>query len=207
MSGTERQAGASCANHQEAEFCVHLASSLLRGSQSSGEERKGLERPKCIIITFYAGQKEALEQLKLQFPAAHRPEVHTVDSFQGSEAEQVVISFVRSNFSGRTGFLSDYRRLNVALTRAQRSLFLVGDLTFMKSTESDLAVLARDAESRGVVAEAEQVYRCMLPEIYAAPAVTLVPCSAGQNPVKLTPNLTSQMSTSEKIDAPLSALI
>ena len=77
LSGTERQAGASWANDQEAEICVDLASSLLRSqrSQRLSEERKGTpQTPKCIIITFYGGQKEALEQLTLQLPP-HRPEV------------------------------------------------------------------------------------------------------------------------------------
>ena len=206
LAGTERRAGSSCANDQEAELCFHLASSLLRGSQSLGEAEP--KRPTCIIITFYAGQKELLERWMWQLPTRCRPQVHTVDSFQGSEAEQVVISFVRSNSGGRIGFLSDYRRLNVALTRARRSLFLVGNSDFMKSTDGDLANLVHDAESRDLVAEASDVLRCLLPEIYAPPAVTLVPSDvAGHKHVQLTPCATSRMSTSQKIDAPLSALI
>lgn len=58
-------------------------------------------------------------------------EVATVDAFQGGEREAVVVSFVRSNDRGETGFLTlpteGPRRLNVALTRAKRRLVLVGD--------------------------------------------------------------------------------
>lgn len=57
--------------------------------------------------------------------------VDTVDSFQGSEREAVVISMVRSNDEGDVGFLGrpedGPRRLNVAMTRARRFCGIVGD--------------------------------------------------------------------------------
>ena len=52
--------------------------------------------------------------------------MNTVDAFQGKECEVVVISAVRSNSRGSVGFLSDHRRLNVAITRARRGLIIVG---------------------------------------------------------------------------------
>ena len=54
-------------------------------------------------------------------------EVDTVDSFQGRERDAILISLVRSNELGETGFLSETRRMNVALTRARRLLIVVGD--------------------------------------------------------------------------------
>lgn len=53
--------------------------------------------------------------------------VNTVDGFQGQEREIVYISLVRSNASGEIGFLKDYRRMNVAMTRAKKLLVMVGD--------------------------------------------------------------------------------
>lgn len=50
--------------------------------------------------------------------------VHTIDSFQGREADTVVVSFVRDGTTG-LGFWSDYRRFVVALTRARRELVIV----------------------------------------------------------------------------------
>ena len=54
-------------------------------------------------------------------------EIDTVDGFQGREKEAVLITLVRSNREGEIGFLSDARRMNVALTRAKRKLIVVGD--------------------------------------------------------------------------------
>jgi superfamily I DNA and/or RNA helicase len=83
--------------------------------------------------------------------------VHTVDSFQGSEADVVVISAVRCNARGDVGFLADPRRLNVALTRAKSVCVFVGCVrTLRASGSADLRALVRDSESRGLIAtEAE----------------------------------------------------
>ena len=54
-------------------------------------------------------------------------EINTVDGFQGREKEAILISLTRSNDDGSLGFLLDLRRINVALTRAKRHLFIVGD--------------------------------------------------------------------------------
>jgi superfamily I DNA and/or RNA helicase len=54
-------------------------------------------------------------------------EVNTIDSFQGQEADVVYISLVRSNAEGEIGFLKDYRRMNVAMTRAKKGLIVIGD--------------------------------------------------------------------------------
>ncbi len=61
--------------------------------------------------------------------------VGTVDSFQGSEADVVILSLVRNNprtGGGALGFLRDRRRMNVALSRAKSQLIIVGSLAFLR---------------------------------------------------------------------------
>lgn len=53
--------------------------------------------------------------------------IDTIDSFQGRECDVIYISLVRSNDKSVIGFLKDYRRLNVALTRAKQKLVIIGD--------------------------------------------------------------------------------
>ncbi|KAJ6425826.1 hypothetical protein OIU84_026413 [Salix udensis] len=52
-------------------------------------------------------------------------EISTVDDFQGREKEAIIISMV--------GFLSDHRRMNVAVTRARRQCCLVCDTETVSS--------------------------------------------------------------------------
>ena len=59
--------------------------------------------------------------------ADHRITVSTIDGYQGQEKDVVYLSLVRCNEKGDIGFLRDYRRMNVAMTRAKRMLVLVGD--------------------------------------------------------------------------------
>ncbi len=81
------------------------------------------------IISPYRGQVRALAALVTE---EHRSsvaslEIDTVDSFQGSECDVIIISLVRSNDDGEIGFLRDIRRTNVAMTRARRKLIIIGD--------------------------------------------------------------------------------
>ena len=77
------------------------------------------------IISPYKAQ---VNYLKEQLDEAEaRISVGTVDGFQGQERAIIYISLVRSNAEGQIGFLSDTRRMNVALTRAQKKLVVVGD--------------------------------------------------------------------------------
>jgi superfamily I DNA and/or RNA helicase len=76
----------------------------------------------AAFISPYSGQV-ALAKEKL--PKNLR--ISTIDSFQGQECDTIFISLVRSNDEGVLGFLKDYRRMNVALTRAKEQLIVVGD--------------------------------------------------------------------------------
>jgi ATP-dependent RNA/DNA helicase IGHMBP2 len=106
--------GESRRNPREADLVARKVRELLKS---------GVRSEDIAVISPYAGQ---VRLLKDRLPDAEL-EIDTVDGFQGREKEAVVISLVRSNPNGDIGFLADVRRMNVALTRARRMLFVVGD--------------------------------------------------------------------------------
>lgn len=89
-------------------------------------------------------------------PGFSELEINSVDAFQGREKEVIILSMVRSNESGRIGFLAEQRRLNVALTRARSHLMIVCDSQTVQSSpaiesfliycylDSDVAVFTRE---------------------------------------------------------------
>jgi superfamily I DNA and/or RNA helicase len=85
-------------------------------------ETEGLNPLHTAFISPYAGQVAAAKEI---LPKQMR--ISTIDSFQGQEKEIIILSLVRSNDDGDIGFLKDYRRMNVAITRAQEQLFVIGD--------------------------------------------------------------------------------
>ncbi|KAI1390223.1 DNA helicase [Hypoxylon trugodes] len=84
----------------------------------------GVKAEDIAVVTPYNAQLGFLAGLKDTFPGI---ELGSVDGFQGREKEAVILSLVRSNTEGEVGFLSEKRRLNVAMTRPKRSLVVIGD--------------------------------------------------------------------------------
>jgi len=85
-------------------------------------ETESLDPLKTAFVSPYSGQVTAAKEI---FPKQLR--ISTIDSFQGQEKEIIILSLVRSNDDGDIGFLKDYRRMNVAITRAKEQLFIIGD--------------------------------------------------------------------------------
>lgn len=110
------------------------------------------EGQSAVFISPYSSQVE-LAKAELKNIA-----VSTIDAFQGQEADVIILSLVRSNIEGKIGFLSDYRRMNVALTRAKKKLIVIGDS----------ATLANDKFYKEFVEYAEEVggYRSVFELMY-----------------------------------------
>ncbi|KAI9713946.1 MAG: Tripartite DNA replication factor [Bogoriella megaspora] len=111
----EEANGSRIINMLEANLTSQLIESLLA---------VGVPAQDIGVITFYRSQ---LAILKQRFK--HRPELemHTADRFQGRDKEVVVLSCVRSNEASNVGdLLKDWRRVNVALTRARSKLIILG---------------------------------------------------------------------------------
>ncbi|XP_073317926.1 uncharacterized protein [Primulina huaijiensis] len=87
----------------------------------------GVQAADVGIITPYAAQVVLLKMLRGNENKLKDMEVSTVDGFQGREKEAIIISMVRSNSKKEVGFLSDRRRMNVAVTRARRQCCIICD--------------------------------------------------------------------------------
>ncbi|KXT17167.1 hypothetical protein AC579_317 [Pseudocercospora musae] len=85
---------------------------------------------KIGIITPYKSQ---LRELKNRFSSKYGQQIfdfiefNTTDAFQGRESEIIMFSCVRASPAGGIGFLQDIRRMNVGLTRAKSSLWVLGN--------------------------------------------------------------------------------
>lgn len=115
-------------NKAEAELVL---TTLRNYIDKIGRERFLSERLDVGIISPYKVQTQYLRQ-QIRKREEFRPfrqviSVNTVDGFQGQERDLIFISLVRSNDNGQIGFLSDLRRMNVAMTRARMKLIIFGD--------------------------------------------------------------------------------
>ena len=86
-----------------------------------------------VVISPYKAQCNLLKSLNPNL------EIHTVDSFQGREADVIILTTVRTGNS--IGFWNDYRRLNVALTRARHVLRIIGKIETWNKSQNKLKKL------------------------------------------------------------------
>ena len=121
----ESETGSRIVNTCEATLCTQLVQALLT---------TGIPAADLGLITLYRSQ---LALLKHNLRHQHPPvEMHTADKFQGRDKEVVILSLVRSNESLNVGdLLRDWRRVNVALTRARTKLLIVGSKSTVKGNE------------------------------------------------------------------------
>ena len=141
--------GSRITNPTETTLTTYLVTTLISA---------GLDPSTIGIITFYRSQLALLRadiKAVAGTVAAADLEMHTVDKFQGRDKEVIVLSCVRSNEARIVGeLLRDWRRVNVAVTRARSKLLIVGSLgTLEGSGTVVLAGLARLMRERGWVVE------------------------------------------------------
>lgn len=109
------------------EILKHLKKILNR------KKREGIDFS-IGIISPYKGQiihlQKKIKDIRKEFGCTI--DIDSIDSFQGQERDVIYISLVRSNTNKRIGFLKEYRRMNVAITRAKKKLFIFGDSSTIK---------------------------------------------------------------------------
>ncbi|KAI8350314.1 SEN1 N terminal-domain-containing protein [Choanephora cucurbitarum] len=115
---------------------------------------------KIGVITPY---KQQVGQLKSRFQRRFGNAImdvidfNTVDGFQGQEKEIIIFSCVRAGSGRGIGFLADVRRMNVGLTRAKCSLFVLGHARSLSHSDR-WGELVRDAQSRSLITDCEFPY-------------------------------------------------
>jgi ATP-dependent RNA/DNA helicase IGHMBP2 len=144
----ELQEGTGLTNPEEAAFLIRHATKLVAELET---RYPGDDFPTMAIISPYRNQVHLLQELVRAAPGlrehADKITVNTIDSFQGQERDIVYIGMTRSNADNRIGFLSDTRRMNVAMTRARKKLVVIGDS----------ATLSRVPFYAGFIAYAQQL--------------------------------------------------
>lgn len=130
----------------------NMAEAMLSVKKVMDLIMEGEKLSDICIITPYKAHAEKLEEIfeeqahyfyskSQDIKSFIEQNIYTIDSFQGREQENVIINWVRSNYTSpgattRTGFLKDYRRINVALSRARKRLILIGDFETLTKSEN-----------------------------------------------------------------------
>jgi len=151
----------SVCNEAEAYHIISLLKDFMTKLWTSGEPFSG----SIGIVTPYTAQVALLKSMMasdLQFrslikDSALSIEVNSVDAYQGRERDLIIFSAVRSNRSGKIGFVSDWRRMNVALTRAKSGLIVFGDLDTLKAGDKHWEAFCSWCENVGCVFDIDQL--------------------------------------------------
>ncbi|XP_057794534.1 helicase sen1-like isoform X2 [Salvia miltiorrhiza] len=160
--GRESHRGGSVSyqNTQEAQFCVRLYEHIQKTIISLGVRRVSVG-----IITPYKLQLKCLQrEFKdiLNSDQGRDVYINTVDAFQGQERDVIIMSCVRASSHG-VGFVADIRRMNVALTRARRALWVMGNASALVQSD-DWAALIDDAKARNCYLDMDSLPKEFIPE-------------------------------------------
>lgn len=185
-SGKEKSVGTSRQNDKEAEYVLKIIQKIRENDKTSS----------IGVITFYAPQVEEIQKVLKQAVNRDLQEgvtVSTVDGFQGGERDIIIVSCVRaknppsasasaaSSSRNTIGFLNDERRLNVAITRAKRTLIILGHARALESQESDVKNLITNLRGRNKFFTEQQLNQFLGNEARTAKAATVKAKAKSEN--------------------------
>ncbi|KAL8828431.1 MAG: hypothetical protein Q9191_002589 [Dirinaria sp. TL-2023a] len=128
-SATEDLGRKSKSNQGQAELTKRACRMLLPESSDPGSSPT---HPSVAVLAPYSRQVELLQELRKSAVV-----VHSIDGFQGREADVVIFVSTRCNVHADIGFLKDMRRLNVVLTRARCACIIIGDRATLTGGDSE----------------------------------------------------------------------
>jgi superfamily I DNA and/or RNA helicase len=152
----DEKIGTSRLNEAEAMLCVHLLKSLLADEST------------VALISLYRAQIQNIERLlrdetdpKIRQFIENRS-VNTVDQFQGSERDVVIVSLTRTDSQLTGEFIKDFRRINVAISRAKKLLIIIGRRETFDSGMVDVpSECGRQYEAKPVYREIREIARSL----------------------------------------------
>lgn len=171
--------GQSLVNTRELEVAMQLYDSFSRAYQDCDLAGK------IGIITPYKAQ---LFELRRRFKSRYGDgitemiEFNTTDAFQGRECEVIIFSCVRASPSGGIGFMTDIRRMNVGLTRAKSSLWILGDSRALVQGEF-WRKLIENAQERSVYTKGDVLSMLRRPLRAPGDAASMSASAASAGPV------------------------
>ncbi|KAI0039679.1 hypothetical protein FA95DRAFT_993043 [Auriscalpium vulgare] len=171
--------------HSSVKFGTYRFFNVVRGQESTGPFRSLLNQAEVqVALALYARLRQEftsfdfdsrvgvvsmyraqIVELKKAFERRFGAEIlskldfNTVDGFQGQEKDIIILSCVRAGPGLQSvGFLSDIRRMNVALTRAKSSLFVLGHCPTLERSDETWKQIVVDARARSCLVEADVSY-------------------------------------------------
>ncbi|KAJ6643913.1 NFX1-type zinc finger-containing protein 1, partial [Pseudolycoriella hygida] len=136
-------------NQFEAEFIVELCRYIVL---------QGYETSQVTILTTYSGQLYQIRKLMRTKQILNGVRATVVDNYQGEECDIILLSFVRSNEEGNIGFLKDSHRVNVALSRARKGLYCIGNFDCLSEKSTLWQNLFSDLKSQKAIGNALEIY-------------------------------------------------
>ncbi|KDQ11285.1 hypothetical protein BOTBODRAFT_464262 [Botryobasidium botryosum FD-172 SS1] len=125
--GEERKNGTSWSNRAETQVIVDLV-------------RLYYHDENFCVITPYDGQRSLLEQTFRDEGLPWENRIFNVDSFQGNEADYIIVSLVRSTGAG---FMTSPHRVNVMLTRCEKGMIIVTRRDFLRVTNTGVTIIGK----------------------------------------------------------------
>lgn len=136
-------------NVYEAEFIVELCRYIIL---------QGYETSQVTILTTYSGQLHRIRQLMRCYELLKDVRATVVDNYQGEECDIILLSFVRSNEEGNIGFLKDSHRVNVALSRARKGLYCIGNFDCLAEKSQLWQNLMSDLTAQQAIGDALEIF-------------------------------------------------
>ena len=135
-------------NPHEADYLVHLCKYLLQQRYT----------PKQItILVTYAGQMLAMRK-NMPREVFEGVRVSTVDNYQGEENDIILLSLVRSNSEKKVGFLKEDNRVCVALSRARKGFYCIGNFDMLRDQVPLWESIMSDMDEKGKLGDGLLLY-------------------------------------------------